>query len=95
MQQAGAVKMIALEDRRNIDLDSLLQFESVKRRVRNLKEGPRRKSALYNFQRFLNYLRENSEFQNPDQLIDAALDATVRQLSNHLDLAVDYAESLK
>ena len=34
MQQTGAVKMIALEDRRSVDLDSLLQFESVKRCTR-------------------------------------------------------------
>ena len=95
LQRAGAVRMVALDDRRTVDLDSLVQFESVKRWIRNLKEGPGRKSALYNFHRFLNYVRANSNYENPDQLIDAALDATVRELSKHVDLALGYAESLK
>ena len=89
LKQAGAVKMIATEERR-VDLQSLLGFASVKRWIQELKDGPSSKTALFNFARFMAYVKENSEFETPEELIESALSATVRGLVTHLDLAINY-----
>lgn len=94
-KHTGAVRLVALDDRRRVNLDGLSQYESVRRWLRNLREGPGRRSALYLFARFMNYLTSHSDFKTPDDLVNDAMGARMKELTKHLDLVIGFVERLE
>ena len=92
--EVGAVRSVVFKGNKKIDTDGLLRFPSVKKWTDELKPGSSRKNSLYTFARFLKYLRSHSEFKDPEALLTNALDASRRDLSNHVDLLKAFVSSI-
>ncbi|GEM_PF-5410131 len=56
-KQTHSVRLISLEDRKTANVEDLLKFDSIQRWLRALKNGPGRKTDLYNMNRYMEYVR--------------------------------------
>ncbi len=75
-------------------VDYLFEFPSIRRWLGELKEGPGRKINVYIFHRYMLYVKNHSGFKTPEDLIDNALNSTVKQLQQHSEILKDYLETL-
>lgn len=91
----GAVRVVQKYDGRNDErtktLDEIRAYSTVKRWQAQLKEGPSRRNALYVFSYFIDYIRANTRFKDPDSLIEDALDGNRRNLLKHIEVAKSFA----
>ncbi len=94
-KEIGCVQMLVPDDKHILDLDEILQFQSVKDWCDALKDGSSREVSLYVFYRFWQYAKSHSEFKSPDEMIDDALDSNNRGLVKHLRVVTGYANSLE
>lgn len=72
--------------------EHLLQYNSVKRWQRGLKEGSGRKTGLYHLARYIDFLKSISVKKDPDQLVEECIDGNYRTLSDHLDMVKRFVE---
>lgn len=72
--------------------EEVLHYESVQRWVKGLKEGTGKKTALYHFARYIQFLKQSGIKKNPDDLINECLDGNYRTLVMHLDWVKRFVE---
>ena len=72
--------------------EEFIRYETVQRWVKGLKEGPGKKTALYHFARYIQFLKQNGIKKNPDELINECLDGKYRTLIIHLDWVKRFVE---
>jgi hypothetical protein len=70
----------------------LLEYESVKRWSKGLKEGTGRRTGLYHLTRYLEYLAKIGIRKTPDRLIEDCIDGNSRTLNEHLDTLKGFVE---
>jgi hypothetical protein len=70
------------------DLEELQGVSSVKKWLEGLREGPHRKTALYNFARYIRWRKSRDLEADPDMLVEDCLSGTNRTLISHLDSLV-------
>ena len=76
-------------------VDYLFEFPSVKRWLSQLKEGPGRRINIYIFHRYMKFVKDHSGFKTPEDLIESALNSTLRQLQQHADILKDYLDAMQ
>jgi len=70
----------------------LLEYDSVKRWSKGLKEGTGRRTGLYHLARYLEYLMKIGIRKTPDQLIENCIDGNNHTLIEHLDMIKGFVE---
>ncbi len=81
----GAVKLLRI-NKGVKNIDSISEFISVKKWDSELKAGTSIGNRYFFFN-YMNYVRENSSFKSPDELLQDALDCNARGLNNHVAMA--------
>jgi len=72
--------------------EEFLPYETVQRWTQGLKEGTGKRTALYHFARFMQFLKQNKIEKSPDDLINECLDGNNRTLIMHLDWVKRFVE---
>jgi hypothetical protein len=86
----GSVKLVSHDDQKTKDVDSVYRYPSVNKWLSELKKGDYVRGSKYTFFDFIVYFREHSEYKDPEQLIEDALNASPRELQKHVSLIKDY-----
>jgi hypothetical protein len=94
-KETGSVQVVVQDDKHTLDLDEILQFQTVKDWSDGLKEGSSRDVGLYIFYRFWQYAKTRIEYKTPDEMIEKALDLNARGLKKHLNTVTNYVNSLE
>jgi hypothetical protein len=72
--------------------EGILEYETVRRWSKGLKEGTGRRTGLYHLARYLEYLKRVQIRRTPDQLIEDCIDGNNRTLNEHLDMLKGFVE---
>ncbi len=72
--------------------EEFLPYETVQRWTKGLKEGTGKRTALYHFARFMQFLKQNGLKKSPDELINECVDGNNRTLIMHLDWVKRFVE---
>ena len=89
----GLSKSWVIEQRRRVDIDSLLKFKSVKPWYLSRAEGDSRKGAIYRFAAFIRWREQNGYSTNPDEWIDESLKGNNQTLATQLKTLKEWTES--
>lgn len=96
LQKLGAVKCYPIFKNTSgvKKTDYLLELPSVKNWLSNIKKGDHTRTSLYILARFDSFCKAHSEFKNPEEMINDALNGTIKNLQKHLNLAKEYSFSI-